>query len=341
MFTGGTKTVGIDLGSANTLIYVQNKGVVLREASVISIDTNDGSIIAVGKEAKAMIGKNPQRIQVIRPLRGGVIVDFDVTSTMIRNFLRSVLSSFSIRSPWVIISTPYGSTDIERRAIMEAAQQSGAKKSLLIEEPLAAAIGVGISLEEPSGHMIVNIGAGTSEIAVISLGGIVTATSTKTAGDAIDMAIYNYLKKTYRIEIGLITAEKFKIQFGDAINSSEKTAYIHGIDLKTGLPTKKEISLKEINSVIQDILKDLILAIRRVFESTPPQLASDIFEKGIVVTGGGANLKNLDKYISSKLKLAIVIPPNPEESVVLGTGKVAKNAKTLTKISLMEQQHFS
>jgi len=341
MFTGGTKTVGLDLGSANTLIYVQNKGVVLRESSVISIDTNDGSIIAVGKEAKAMIGKNPRSIQVIRPLRGGVIVDFDVTSNMIRHFLKSVLNSFSIRSPWIIISTPYGSTDIERRAIMEAAQQSGAKKCLLIEEPLAAAIGIGLSLEEPSGHMIVNIGAGTSEIAVISLGGIVTAASIKTAGDAIDIAIYNYLKKTYRIEIGLMTAENFKIQFGDAINSSEKTACIHGIDLKTGLPTAKEISLKEINNVIQDTLKELILAIRKVFESTPPQLAADIFEKGIVVTGGGANLKNLDKYISSKLKLAIVIPPNPEESVVLGTGKISKNAKALTKISLMGQHHFS
>ena len=341
MFTGGAKIVGIDLGSSNTLIYLQNKGIVLREASVVSFDTNDGSVIAVGQKAKAMIGKNPKNIQVMRPLRGGVIVDFDITSTMIKHFLKSVLNSFSIRSPWVVISTPYGSTDIEKKAIMEAAEQSGAKKCLLIEEPLAAAIGTGLSLEEPSGHMIVNIGAGTSEIALISLGGIVTAASIKTAGDAIDMAIYNYLKKTYRIEIGLITAEKFKIQFGDAINSSEETAYIHGVDLKTGLPIAKEISLKEINGVIQDILKDLILAIRKVFESTPPQLASDIYEKGIVLTGGGANLKNIDKYISSKLNLAIIIPPNPEECVALGTGKIAKNTKALTKLSLTGHHHFS
>ena len=341
MFTGGAKIIGIDLGSANTLIYLQNKGIVLRESSVISIDTNDGSVIAVGKEAKAMIGKNPKNIHVIRPLRNGVIVDFDIASTMIKYFFKSVLSSFSIRSPWAVISTPYGSTDIEKRAIMEAAQQSGAKKTLLIAEPLAAAIGTGLSLEEPSGHMIVNIGAGTSEIAVISLGGIVTATSLKIAGDAIDIAIYNYLKKNYRIEIGLITAENLKIQFGDAINSSEETTYIHGIDLKTGMPTAKEISSKEINNVIQDILNDLILAIRRVFESTPPQLTSDIISKGIVLTGGSANLKNLDKYISSKLKLAIIIPSNPEECVVLGTGKIAKNTNALTKISLMGQHHFS
>ncbi|WP_035268399.1 rod shape-determining protein [Desulfitibacter alkalitolerans] len=340
MVTGGVKTVGIDLGSANTLIYVQNKGIVLREPSVVSIDTNDGSLVAVGKEAKAMIGKNPKNIQVIRPLRDGVIADFDITRIMIKHFLRSVLNNFSIRSPWVIISIPYGITDIERRAVMEAAQQSGAKKTLLIEEPLAAAIGAGLSVEEPSGHMIVNIGAGTSEIAVISLGGIVTAASLKAAGDALDMAIYNHLKKTYRVEIGLITAENFKIQFGDAYNASEETAHIRGIDLKTGLPIAKEVSLREINSVIQDTLRDLILAIRKVFENTPPQLASDIIEKGIVLTGGGANLKNLDKYISSKVKLAVVIPPEPEDCVALGTGKITKNTKILTRISLMGYQNF-
>ncbi len=291
MVTGGVKTVGIDLGSANTLIYIQNKGIVLREPSVVSIDTNDGSIVAIGKEAKAMIGKTPKNIMVVRPLRNGVIADFDITRTMIKHFLRSVLKNFSIRNPWVIISIPYGITDIEKRAVIEAAQQSGAKKTLLIEEPLAAAIGAGLSVEEPAGHMIVNIGAGTSEIAVISLGGIVTATSIKIAGDALDMAIYNHLKKTYRVEIGLITAENFKIENADAFSASEDIAFIRGIDLKTGLPIAKEISVRELNKVVQDTLRDLIFAIRKIFENTPPQLASDIIEKGIVLTGGGANLK--------------------------------------------------
>ncbi|KUO51411.1 MAG: rod shape-determining protein MreB [Desulfitibacter sp. BRH_c19] len=340
MVTGGVNTVGIDLGSANTLIYVHNKGIVLREPSVVSIDTNNGSLVAIGTEAKAMVGKTPGNIRVIRPLRNGVIADFDITRTMIKHFLRSVLNKFSIRSPWVIISIPYGITDIEKRAVIEAAQQSGAKKTLLIEEPLAAAIGAGLSVEEPSGHMIVNIGAGTSEIAVISLGGIVTAVSLKVAGDALDMAIYNHLKKIYRIEIGLITAENFKIKYADAFNAPDDIAYIRGINMKTGLPIAKEISIVEINKVIQDTLKDLILAIRQVFESTPPQLASDIIEKGIVLTGGSANLKSLDQYIASKVELSVTVPPDPEDCVVLGTGQITKNTKALTRISLMGHQNF-
>ena len=340
MVTGGIKTVGMDLGSANTLIYIHNHGIVLREPSVVAIDTNNGTLVAIGKEAKAMLGKTPKNIRVIRPLRDGVIADFDITRTMIKHFMGSVLNKFSIRSPWVIISIPYGITDIERRAVIEAAQQSGAKKTLLIEEPLAAAIGAGLSIEEPVGHMIVNVGAGTSEIAVVSLGGIVTATSIKVAGDALDIAIYNHLKKAYRVEIGIITAENFKILYADAFNPPEDIGHIRGVDLKTGLPISKEISIVEINKVLQDTLKDLILAIRKVFENTPPQLASDIIEKGIVLTGGGANLKNLDKYIASKVKLAVVVPPEPEDCVVIGTGQITKHTKTLTRISLMGNQSF-
>jgi rod shape-determining protein MreB len=218
---------------------------------------------------------------------------------------------------------------------MEAAQQSGAKKVMLIEEPLAAAIGAGLPVEEPVGSMIINIGAGTTEIAVISLGGIVYASSIKTAGDVIDQAIYNYLKKQYKLEIGLVTAEKIKIKYGDAFMDSNETQSIRGIYLKTGLPAALKIPVSEINNVIKETLDDLLSAIRKVFENTPPQLVSDIIDNGVMLTGGGANLRNIDKFISSKVKFPTHIPPNPEDCVAIGTGKVASNTPGLTKISLM------
>ncbi len=337
----GIKSIGIDLGSANTLIYIHNKGIVLREPSVVAFNTNDGSIAAIGKDAKAMIGKTPQNITVVKPLSGGVIADFDITKLMVKHYLKLVLNKFSISKPWVVISIPYGTTDIERRAVMEAASQSGAKKTLLIEEPLAAAIGANLPVEEALGSMIVNIGAGTTEIAVISLGGIVNAISSKIAGDSLDIAIYNYMKKKYRLEIGLITAEKIKINHGNIMDSTDETADIRGINLKTGLPTLMKIPTNEINNVLQETLKELISAIRKVFENTPPQLASDIIEKGLVLTGGGANLPGIDELISSKIKLPVTIPASPEDCVALGTGTVATNTTTLTRISLLGTQHFT
>ncbi|MEW6623590.1 MAG: rod shape-determining protein [Bacillota bacterium] len=336
------RTVGIDLGSANTLIYVQKKGIILREPSVIALNTYDGSIAAVGKDAKAMIGKNPRNLTVIRPLRNGAIADFDTTKIMVRHFLKSVLTTFVIGRPRVVVSVPYGTTDIEKRAVFEACQQAGAKQTLLVEEPLAAALGAGINIEEPSGNMVVNIGAGATEIAVISLGGIVNATSIKVAGDAIDSAIYNFFKRNYGMEIGMMTAEKFKIDYAYAYNPPKVVGKVRGIDLKTGLPIEQEVPVEEVNAHIQDTLKDLIKAIRKVYESTPPQLASDIIEKGIVLTGGGANLKNIDKLINTEIKLPVIIPPNPEDCVVIGAGNIsAHSISGLTSISLYGLQNFT
>ncbi len=332
LFGYRNKAMGFDLGSANSLIYLHKKGMVLREPSVIAFNTHDGAILAVGREAKAMIGKNPESITVVKPLQNGAIADFDATRMMLKHFLRSTLKRLSISRPHMVISIPYGATDIEQKAVLEVCKQSGIKSVLMIEEPLAAAMGAGLKIDEPSGNMVVNIGAGTAEVAVISLGGIVNACSVKVAGDAMDQAIYNYLKRKYQLEVGMLSAERIKIKYA---NANEQSVVLRGIDLKTGLPVARDVPVGEINQVIIGNLKDLLKAIRKVFESIPPQLASDIISKGLLLTGGGANLKNIDRIIFKTIRLPVTVSQNPEECVALGAGMLAGGNVSLANISLL------
>lgn len=323
--------IGIDLGTANTLVFRKHQGIVLKEPTIVAVDLRNGRILAVGQEAKKMLGKAPGHIKVIRPMRKGAIADFDTTREMLKYFMSKV----GVLRPKVIISVPFGTTSVEKRAVIEAAMQAGAKDTYLIEEPLAAAIGANLPVEEASGNMVINIGGGTTEIAVISLGGIVNGRSVRIGGDAFDEAIRNYLRKKYRMEIGQPTAERIKIAIGYAVKVNNPQSYdAKGIDLKTGLPTSKTISTNELAEVLLKPLDDLITAAKEVFEEAPPQLASDIIEKGIVLTGGGANLGGLDRLIEKNLKLPVQIADNPQECVARGTGEAIMHLKTLTGMSL-------
>jgi rod shape-determining protein MreB and related proteins len=336
-----SRNIGIDLGTANTLVYVKGKGIVLREPSVVAIRRDTGSILAVGEEAKKMIGRTPGNIIAIRPMKDGVIADFDVTQIMLRHFISKAYRRRAFFLPQVVVCVPSGVTEVEKRAVLDATKQAGAKEAFLIEEPMAAAIGAGLPVEEPTGSMIVDIGGGTSEVAVISLGGIVTSQSIRVGGDEMDDAIITYIKKTYNLMIGERTAEEVKIKVGSAYRiDEEEHLEIRGRDLVTGLPKVLTISSWEIESALSEPVSAILETIKTTLERTPPELAADIMEKGIVMTGGGALLKGLDKLIAEETGMPVFMAENPLDCVVLGTGKALSAIDLLRRVSISPYKSF-
>lgn len=335
LFGFGTKDVGIDLGTANTLVFIKGKGIVLREPSVVAKNINTNDIVAVGNAAKNMIGRTPGSIVAIRPMKDGVIADFDITKEMIKYYLTESLkaSGSSYKKPNVMVCVPYGVTSVEKRAVKDAARQAGAKDAFTIEEPFAAAIGANLPVWEPTGSMVVDIGGGTTEVAVISLGGIVTSESVRVAGDAMDQAITSYIRKNYNLTIGERTAETIKMEIGTARDEGQPQSLdIRGRDLLTGLPKTIEITSKEISESLRESIVAIVDGVKRTLEQTPPELSADVMERGIVLTGGGALLKNLDKVISDETKMPVFVAENPLDCVAIGTGKALDN------IDLIRQQ---
>jgi len=336
------RDIGIDLGTANTLVYVRNKGVVLKEPSVVAIQRGTGEVLAVGEEAKKMIGRTPGNIIAVRPLKDGVIADFDITQTMLREFIKAAISRNFLIRPRVVIGVPSGVTPVEARAVREAAFQAGAKEAYLIEEPMAAAIGAGLPVSEPTGNMIVDIGGGTTEVAVISLGGIVTSRSVRVGGDEMDEAIAQYIKRTYNLMIGESTAEEIKIEigaayFGDTEEDEERKKRLYpvrGRDLVTGLPKTVEISAVEIKEALTETVAAILEAIRVCLERTPPELAADLMDRGIVMAGGGALLWGLDRLVSKETGMPVHLAEDPLTVVAVGTGKALENIDILKKTSL-------
>ena len=322
-----SQDMAIDLGTANTLVVLKDKGVVLNEPSVVAIVNEMGkrTVLAVGDEAKTMLGRTPGNIQAIRPLRDGVIADFIVTEEMIKHFIKKVHIKNTFANPRILICVPTGSTPVERKAIQDSALAAGARRVQLIEEPIAAAIGAGLPISEATGSMIVDIGGGTTEIAVMSLGGVVFSKSLRIAGDAMDGAIINYMRKKFNLLIGESTAEKIKKEIGTAIPTTNNIFLMKGRDIRTGTP--KEISLTEEDAceALMPILNQMLAAIKEALESTPPELSADLVDMGLVLTGGGALLKNIDKLISKDTGLPVTIADNPLECVALGTGKALEN----------------
>ncbi len=322
-----SQDMAIDLGTANTLVVLKDKGVVLNEPSVVAIINEMGkrTVLAVGDEAKTMLGRTPGNIQAIRPLRDGVIADFIVTEEMIKHFIKKVHIKNTFANPRILICVPTGSTPVERKAIQDSALAAGARRVQLIEEPIAAAIGAGLPISEATGSMIVDVGGGTTEIAVMSLGGVVFSKSLRIAGDAMDGAIINYMRKKFNLLIGESTAEKIKKEIGTAIPTTNNVFLMKGRDIRTGTP--KEISLTEEDAceALMPILNQMLAAIKEALESTPPELSADLVDMGLVLTGGGALLKNIDKLISKDTGLPVTIADNPLECVAIGTGKALEN----------------
>jgi rod shape-determining protein MreB len=322
-----SQDMAIDLGTANTLVVLKDRGVVLNEPSVVAIVNENGkrTVLAVGDEAKTMLGRTPGNIQAIRPLRDGVIADFIVTEEMIKHFIKKVHIKSTFANPRILICVPTGSTPVERKAIQDSALAAGARRVQLIEEPIAAAIGAGLPISEATGSMIVDIGGGTTEIAVMSLGGVVFSKSLRIAGDAMDGAIINYMRKKFNLLIGESTAEKIKKEIGTAIPTTNNIFLMKGRDIRTGTP--KEISLTEEDAceALMPILNQMLSAIKEALESTPPELSADLVDMGLVLTGGGALLKNIDKLISKDTGLPVTIADNPLECVATGTGKALEN----------------
>lgn len=316
------RDIGIDLGTANTLVYVRGKGIVLREPSVVAVDVKKDTVVAVGTEAKEMIGRTPGSISAVRPLKDGVIADFEVTSAMLSYFIKTVLHKKFFNRPRLIVCIPSGVTEVERRAVYESAVQAGAKDVELITEPMAAAIGAGLAVEEAAGCMVVDIGGGTSEVAVISLGDIVTSRSVRTAGDDFDEAIITYIKKKYNLLIGERTAEDIKIRIGSAYPyENEGTMDVKGRNLMDGLPKNVTITAEEVREALSDPISEIVGAVRATLECTPPELAADIIENGIMLTGGGALLRGLDELLHGETGMPVHVAESPLDCVVMGTGR--------------------
>ncbi len=331
-----SKDIGIDLGTANTLVYMRGKGIIIREPSVVAVDVKMDRVRYVGQEAKDVIGRTPGSIVAVRPLKDGVIADFDMTTSMLQEFIRKALKgrAFAGSRVRVIICIPSGVTAVERRAVKEATQNAGAKRVSIIEEPMAAAIGAGLPVAEPTGSMIVDIGGGTSEVAVISLGGIVTSRSVRVAGDEFDSSIINYIKKKYNLLIGERTAENIKIAIGSAYpySDNEPSMDIKGRNLLNGLPENITITSEEIREALSEPLSHVIEAIKVTLEKTPPELAADIIDQGIMLTGGGALLKGLDLLIHSETGMPVKVAERPLDCVADGTGKVLENIDKLVDV---------
>ena len=336
-FSMFSKDMAIDLGTANTLVYVKGEGVVLNEPSVVATIQNQGStqVLAVGNEAKQMLGRTPGKIKAIRPMKDGVIADFEVAEQMIKSFIKKVHSGRTLSNPQIVICVPSGATNVERRAIRESADAAGARKVYLIEEPVAAAIGAGLPVAEPTGSMIVDIGGGTTEVAVLSLGGVVHATSVKAAGDKFDEAIIEYMRTAHKLAIGETTAERMKKEIGSASPPEDgdgRSMNVKGRDLITGLPKEISISQRQISEALAEPVAQIIDTIKRALEQTPAELAADIVERGIMMTGGGSLLGNLDKVLRRATSLPVSIAEDPLLCVVMGTGKALEEKSKLSDV---------
>ena len=336
-FSMFSKDMAIDLGTANTLVYVKGEGVVLNEPSVVATIQNQGGtqVLAVGSEAKQMLGRTPGKIQAIRPMKDGVIADFEVAEQMIKSFIKKVHSGRTLSNPQIVICVPTGATNVERRAIRESADAAGARRVFLIEEPVAAAIGAGLPVAEPTGSMIVDIGGGTTEVAVLSLGGVVHATSVRSAGDKFDEAIIEYMRTSHKLAIGETTAERMKKEIGSASTPEDgdgKSMNVKGRDLITGLPKELAISQRQISEALAEPVAQIIDTIKRALEQTPAELSADIVERGIMMTGGGSLLGNLDKVLRRATSLPVSIAEDPLLCVVMGTGKALEEKSKLSDV---------
>lgn len=333
LFTFGSKDIGIDLGTANILMTLKGKGIVLKEPSVVAIDRKTGEIKATGYEAKEMLGRTPEDIKAVRPMKDGVIADFTATGLMLKNMIKKVSSRYSIGRPRVVVGVPSGITEVEERAVEESIIQAGAREVYIIEEPMAAAIGASLDVGEPSGSIIVDIGGGTTEVAVISLGGIVVSHSLRVAGDELDEEIVNYIKKEMNLAIGETTAEQIKMQIGCAMPlMTESTVEVRGRDLNDGLPRTVTVTSTQIEEAIKESINKIVEIVKLTLEKTPPELASDIMEKGIVLAGGGALIKNLDKLISQETGMPVYVAEQPLDCVVRGAGKTLDDLERLKTV---------
>ncbi|EFO67023.1 rod shape-determining protein [Lactobacillus iners] len=331
MFGLGSKNIGIDLGTANTLVYIEGKGIVLREPSVVAKNTQTGEIISVGSDAKEMIGRTPGSIKAIRPMKDGVIADYDTTAAMLKYFIEKTVGN---SKPSAMICVPSGVTEVEKRAVIDAARVAGAREAYVIEEPFAAAIGAGLPVMDPTGSMVVDIGGGTTDVATISLGGIVSSRSTRMAGDKFNAAIAAYIHQNFNLLIGERTAEAIKIQIGSASVEKAKdieSMSIRGRDLITGLPKSMDIDAVDVAKAIQEVVQSIIAAIKETLEETSPEIAADVIDHGIVLTGGGALLKNLQEVISEATKVPVFIAQDPLDCVAIGTGESLKNIEVMRR----------
>ena len=333
LFNFGGKDIGIDLGTANILVTLKGKGIILKEPSVVAIDRRSGEILATGHEAKEMLGRTPDQIKAVRPLKDGVIADFTATQLMLKNIIAKVCQRYNAGKPRVVVGVPSGITEVEERAVEESIIQAGAREVYLIEEPMAAAIGANLEVAEPSGNIIVDIGGGTTEVAVISLGGIVISNSLRVAGDELDEDIVNYIKREMNLAIGETTAEEIKLQIGCAEPlMTEMSMEIRGRDLATGLPKNIVVTSTQMQEAMKESISEIVEAVKGTLEKTPPELASDIMEKGIVLAGGGALIKNIDKLISEKTGMPVYVAEEPLDCVVKGTGKTLEDLERLKNV---------
>jgi rod shape-determining protein MreB len=333
------RDLAVDLGTANTLVYVRGRGVVLNEPSVVAMNTKTGGIVAVGTEAKRMIGRTPAEIVAIRPLRDGVIADFETTERMLRYFIQKVHKRRYFAKPRIVVCVPSGITGVEQRAVKDAGYQAGARRVYIIEEPMAAAIGVGLPVHEPVGNMVVDIGGGTTEVAVISLGGIVTAQSIRTGGDRLDQAIITYVKKEYSLMLGERTAEDIKMAIGSAFPSQdEPVAEIRGRDLISGLPKTIVVSAEEVRKAMEEPINAIIDAVKSTLDSCPPELAGDVMDHGIVLTGGGALLHGLDERLRHETGMPVHVADNPLHSVAIGSGRCIEQFQALRQVLVSESR---
>lgn len=333
MFDSLSNDIGIDLGTANTLVYVRNQGIVLNEPSVVAIEQSTGKVLAIGSAAKEMMGRTPSGIAAIRPLKDGVIADFEISEKLIADFIRRVVRHKYLMKPRVVISVPSGITEVEKRAVRDSAENAGAREVYLLTEPMAAAIGVGLPVEQPSGSMIIDIGGGTSEIAVIALNGIVNDTSIRVAGDELNEAVIMYLKKNYNLLIGELTAEQIKINIGSAFPLDKEISMdIRGRDLVAGVPKNLTLSSVQVREALSETIDIIVEAVRQALERTPPELASDILERGIILTGGGALLRGLDRRLRQETNLPVNVADDPLLCVVRGAGKVLEDLNHYMKV---------
>ncbi|MCK4573493.1 MAG: rod shape-determining protein [candidate division Zixibacteria bacterium] len=325
--------IAIDLGTANTLVFLRSQGIVLNEPSVVAVEKSTGKVLAIGSAAKEMTGRTPGGIDAIRPLKDGVIADFDISERLIADFIRRVVRHKYLMKPRVVISVPSGITEVEKRAVRDSAENAGAREVYLIQEPMAAAIGVGLPVDQPSGSMIIDIGGGTSEIAVIALNGIVNDTSVRVAGDELNDAIIMYLKKNYNLLIGLLTAEEIKHRIGSAYSlGKELSMEVKGRDLVAGVPKNLKLSSVQVREALSETIDIIVEAVRQTLERTPPELASDILERGIILTGGGALLRGLDKRFREETNLPVIVAEDPLTCVVRGAGQVLSEITAYSKV---------
>ncbi len=338
---GNLRDLGIDLGTANTLVYMKGRGIVVREPSVVAMRNDTGVIRAVGEEAKRMIGRTPGNIVAVRPMKDGVIADYETTTTMLKHFIRQALTNKSVLAgkPRVIVCVPSGVTAVENRAVVDATLQAGAREAATIEEPMAAAIGAGLPVGDPTGSMVVDIGGGTTEVAIISLGGIVTSRSIRVAGDEMDEAIMNHIKRNYNLLIGERSAEDLKISIGSALPGEARGELeIRGRDLVSGLPKTINITGNEVAQALSDTVTSILEAVKVTLEKSPPELAADIMDRGIVLTGGGALLHQLDRYLSKETGMPVFVADNPLDCVAIGTGKALDNIEILRDRKVQSQK---